>query len=48
MFEAAIKAPDLLLQKLQKLPFVSWSAISTESDSYYALNIHAGFFCEYI
>ena len=32
MFKAAIKLPDLSLQKVQKRPLISWSAISTEGD----------------
>ena len=32
MPKAAIKMPDLSLQKLRKRPLVSWSTISAESD----------------
>ena len=32
MLKAAIKAPDLPVQKLEKLPLASWSVIPTESD----------------
>ena len=32
MLKAAIKAPDLSVQKLEKLPLASWSVIPTESD----------------
>ena len=35
MFKVAIRAQDLSLQKLQKLLLVSWSAMPSESDSYY-------------
>ena len=32
MSKAAIKMPDLSLKKSRKLPLVSWSTISAESD----------------